>query len=33
VALRGIADPRAFREKIREHAYRMSQGQLFTRST
>jgi uncharacterized membrane protein YdbT with pleckstrin-like domain len=33
VALRGIPDPRALREKIREHAYRMSQGQLFTRST
>src|SRR4030095_3422010 len=33
VGLRGIPDPRALREKIREHAYRMSQGQLFTRST
>jgi membrane protein YdbS with pleckstrin-like domain len=33
VALRGIPDPRSLREKIREHAYRMSQGQLFTRST
>jgi len=33
VALRGIPDPRALREKIRENAYRMSQGQVFTRST
>ena len=33
VALRGIPDPRVLREKIRDHAYRMSQGQLFTRST
>ncbi|HEY1333738.1 MAG TPA: PH domain-containing protein [Myxococcaceae bacterium] len=33
VALRGISDPRALREKIRENAYRMSQGQVFTRST
>src|SRR5215468_5699467 len=33
LALRGIADPRALREKIRENAYRMSQGQVFTRST
>jgi membrane protein YdbS with pleckstrin-like domain len=31
--LRGIKDPRAIREMIREQAYRMSQGQLFTRST
>jgi len=31
--MRGIPDPRALREQIREHAYRMSQGQLFTRST
>ncbi len=33
LALRGIADPRTLREKIRENAYRMSQGQVFTRST
>jgi membrane protein YdbS with pleckstrin-like domain len=33
VTLRGIPDPRALREKIRENAYRMSQGQVFTRST
>jgi len=33
LALRGIPDPRALRESIREHAYRMSQGQVFTRST
>jgi len=33
LALRGISDPRALRESIREHAYRMSQGQVFTRST
>ena len=33
LALRGIPDPRALREKIRENAYRMSQGQVFTRST
>ena len=33
LALRGIPDPRALREKIREAAYRMSQGQVFTRST
>jgi len=33
VALRGISDPRALREKIRQNAYRMSQGQVFTRST
>ena len=33
LALRGISDPRALREKIRENAYRMSQGQVFTRST
>jgi membrane protein YdbS with pleckstrin-like domain len=33
LALRGIQDPRALRETIREHAYRMSQGQVFTRST
>src|SRR5262249_23959135 len=32
-ALRGIPDPRTLREMIREHAYRMSQGQLFTRAT
>jgi membrane protein YdbS with pleckstrin-like domain len=31
--LQGIKDPRAIREMIREQAYRMSQGQLFTRST
>jgi hypothetical protein len=31
--LRGIKDPRALRELIREQAYQMSQGQLFTRST
>jgi membrane protein YdbS with pleckstrin-like domain len=31
--LQGIKDPRAIRELVREHAYRMSQGQLFTRST
>src|SRR5215470_10677819 len=29
----GIPDPRALRERIRENAYRMSQGQVFTRST
>jgi uncharacterized membrane protein YdbT with pleckstrin-like domain len=29
----GIADPRALRELIREHAYRLTQGQVFTRST
>jgi membrane protein YdbS with pleckstrin-like domain len=33
VTLRGIQDPRALRELIRENAYRMSQGQVFTRST
>lgn len=33
LTLRGISDPRALREKIRENAYRMSQGQVFTRST
>ena len=33
LTLRGIPDPRALREKIRENAYRMSQGQVFTRST
>lgn len=33
LALRGIEDPRALRESIREQAYRMSQGQVFTRST
>jgi len=33
LALQGIPDPRALREKIRENAYRMSQGQIFTRST
>ena len=33
LAMRGIPDPRALREKIRENAYRMSQGQVFTRST
>jgi membrane protein YdbS with pleckstrin-like domain len=33
LALRGIPDPRSLREKIRENAYRMSQGQVFTRST
>ncbi len=33
VLLRGIPDPRALRELIRENAYRMSQGQVFTRST
>jgi membrane protein YdbS with pleckstrin-like domain len=33
LVLRGIPDPRALREKIRENAYRMSQGQVFTRST
>ena len=33
LALRGIPDPRALRERIRENAYRMSQGQVFTRST
>ncbi|HUM11075.1 MAG TPA: PH domain-containing protein [Myxococcaceae bacterium] len=33
LALRGIQDPRKLRETIREHAYRMSQGQVFTRST
>lgn len=29
----GIQDPRALRELIRENAYRMTQGQVFTRST
>jgi membrane protein YdbS with pleckstrin-like domain len=29
----GIQDPRALRELIREHAYRLTQGQVFTRST
>lgn len=33
LTLRGIPEPRALREKIRESAYRMSQGQVFTRST
>ena len=33
LALQGIPDPRALREKIRENAYRMSQGQILTRST
>ena len=33
LTLRGIPDPRSLREKIRENAYRMSQGQVFTRST
>jgi len=33
LTLRGIQDPRVLREKIRENAYRMSQGQVFTRST
>ncbi len=33
LALRGIQDPRAIRELIRENAYRMTQGQVFTRST
>ena len=33
LAMRGIPEPRALREKIRENAYRMSQGQVFTRST
>ncbi|MEO8036357.1 MAG: PH domain-containing protein [Acidobacteriota bacterium] len=31
--LRGIADPRALRETIRSHAYRVSQRQIFTRAT
>ena len=31
--LRGIPDPRTLRERIRENAYRMSQAQVFTRST
>lgn len=33
LTLRGIPDPRSLRERIRENAYRMSQGQVFTRST
>jgi len=33
LVMRGIPDPRGLREKIRENAYRMSQGQIFTRST
>ncbi len=33
LAMRGIQDPRALRELIRENSYRMSQGQVFTRST
>ena len=33
LVLRGIPDPRAIRELIRENAYRLTQGQLFTRST
>jgi len=33
LAMRGIADPRSIRELIRENAYRMTQGQVFTRST
>jgi uncharacterized membrane protein YdbT with pleckstrin-like domain len=33
LVLRGIPDPRKLREQIRDHAYRMSQGQVFTRST
>lgn len=33
LAMRGIPDPRAIRELIRENAYRMTQGQVFTRST
>ncbi len=33
VALVGVPDPRAVRELVRQHAYAMSQGQVFTRST
>jgi len=33
LAMRGIPDPRAVRELIRENAYRLTQGQVFTRST
>lgn len=33
LAMRGIQDPRSIRELIRENAYRMTQGQVFTRST
>jgi membrane protein YdbS with pleckstrin-like domain len=33
LTLRGIQDPRALRELVREHAYRLTQGQVFTRST
>lgn len=33
LAMRGIPDPRTVRELIRENAYRMTQGQVFTRST
>ena len=33
VGVVGIPDPRALRELIREHAYRLTQGQVFTRST
>jgi len=33
LVMRGIPDPRGLRERIRENAYRMSQGQIFTRST
>ena len=29
----GIPDPRALRELVRDHAYRLTQGQVFTRST
>lgn len=31
--LHGVSDPRTLRETIRAHAYRISQKQLFTRST
>jgi hypothetical protein len=33
LAIRGIKDPRGLREKIRAHAYQVSQRQFFTRST
>ena len=33
VVMRGIPEPRSLRGKIRENAYRLSQGQVFTRST
>jgi hypothetical protein len=33
LTIQGIKDPRGLREKIRAHAYQVSQRQFFTRST